>query len=320
MRDDSETPAWLRAAPGIFLLLWSGGFTFAKLGLAYAPPLTFLAIRYALVLVVLLPFLLVLRPPLPARAMDWLHLAVVGFLIQAVYFGLSYLSFASGVPAGTLALIVSLQPVLVGLLSPALTGERVGARRWAGLTLGLAGTGVVIVSRGAVATASGAGVLAAFGALAGMTAGTLYEKRFGAPHHPVTANLVQFAVGLAVIAPTALWREDVTQLQWSGELAAALAYLVVGNSLVSMTLLLAMIRRGEVARVSALFFLVPPTAALLAWAMLGERMPALGWAGMAVAAAGVAIATRPGRGGHGPPRTTRTRATAAADSRPTRKA
>jgi drug/metabolite transporter (DMT)-like permease len=124
-----------------------------------------------------------------------------------------------------------------------------------------------------------------------MTAGVLYEKRFGSPHHPAAANLVQYAVGAAVTLPLALALEGLS-VTWSVPFALALAYLVLGNSLLSMSLLLAMVRRGEAARVSALFFLVPPVATLIAWALLGEALPPLAWAGMALAAAGVAMTAR----------------------------
>lgn len=288
-------PLWLTLAPGIFLLLWCGGFTFAKLGLAHAAPLTFLALRYAIVLALLLPAFLLLRPRLPSTPAAWAHLAAIGVLIQALYFGLSYAAFHLQLSAGTVALIVSLQPVLVAILAPRFVGESVSARRWLGLMLGLAGAAAVIAARSAVELTSMLGVAAAAGALAAITAGTLYEKRFGCAHHPVTANLVQYLVGLAAIAPGALWLEDL-RVDWTGELLVSLAYLVVANSLISVSLLLAMIRHGEAARVSTLFFLVPPGAALLAWLVLGETMTAPAWAGMAVAAVGVAIAVRPGAG------------------------
>lgn len=291
-QETAATPPWLRLAPAMFLLLWSGGFSFAKLGLAHAPPLTFLALRYALVLVVLLPLFVVLRPPLPRRASDWLHLAVVGFLLQGLYFSLSYLAFEQGESAGEVALIVSLQPILVALLAPWLAGERVSTRRWLGLGLGLLGAALVIIARSAVEAGSLLGVLSATGALATMTFSTLYEKRFGVGQHPVTSNLIQYAVGLAVTLPLA-WSLESMQVDWSPGLFIALGYLVVGNSLIAITLLLAMIRRGEVARVSALFFLVPPMAALIAWLLIGEDLPLLAWPGMLLAALGVAIASRP---------------------------
>ena len=284
-------PLWLTTAPFVFLLFWSSGFTFAKLGLQYSEAMTFLALRFALVLVVLAPLAVVLRPRLPRRAADWGHLAVVGFLMQAVYFGLSYLSFASGVSAGAVALIVSLQPILVAIAAPVLAGERVSALRWLGLLLGLAGAAIVIAARSSVEAASVFGLVCAFLATFGITAASLYEKRFGVGHNPVLANLVQFAVGLAVILPLAYLTESMAVV-WSGDLVVSLGFLVVANSLIAVSLLLAMIRAGEVSRVSALHFLVPPLAALLAGAVLGERMPPLAWLGLAVAAAGVVLATR----------------------------
>ncbi len=292
MTSDAK-PLWLRLAPAIFLLLWSGGFSFAKFGLANAEPITFLALRYLLVLAVLLPIALAVRPPLPKRRADWGHLVVVGFLMQAVYFGLSYYAFHLGVSAGGVALIVALQPILVALIVPWSSGEKVPALRWLGLLLGLGGAGLVIASRSSVEIASQLGILAAVGALLGITVATLYEKRFGLHHHPVTSNTVQYAVGLAAVLPLAYFTEAM-EVTWSLELGIALGYLVVGNSLISVTLLLAMIRHGEAARVSALFFLVPPMAALMAWGLIGETLPPLAWAGMALAAGGVALVGRPG--------------------------
>lgn len=289
---DEPKPLWLRLAPAIFLLLWSGGFSFAKFGLAHAEPITFLVLRYALVLAVLLPLALVLRPPLPKRRRDWGHLVVIGLLIQALYFGLSYYAFYLGISAGGVALIVSLQPILVALAVPWTSGEKVPPLRWLGLLLGLGGAGLVIAARYAVEVTSLLGVAAAVAALFGITVATLYEKRFGLHHHPVTSNAVQYAVGFAAILPLAFFTETM-RVDWTLELGVALAYLVIGNSLISVTLLLAMVRHGEASRVSALFFLVPPMAALMAWGLIGEALPPLAWAGMALAAGGVALVGRP---------------------------
>ena len=288
---NEAAPLWLRLAPGIFLLLWSGGFAFAKIGLAHAEPITLLATRYAMVLVLLLPLWPFVRPPMPTRRIDWLHLVVIGFLIQVFYFGLAYFGFKLGISAGAMALIVSLQPVLVAMLAPAMVGERVGIQRWIGLGFGLAGAGLVIVARSAVEVTSIAGLLCAVGALIGMSSATLYEKRFGVRQHPLVANLVYYAVGLAGTLPVAWLTEDM-HIDWSPGFIIAIGYLVVGNSLISISLLLAMIRRGEASRVSALFFLVPPSAALIAWGLIGESMPPLAWAGLGLAAFGVALASR----------------------------
>jgi len=284
-------PFWLLAAPVIFLILWSGGFSVAKFGVAHAEPLTFLALRYAIVLVILLPIYAVLRPPLPPSRAAWAHTAIVGFLIQTVYFGLCYIAFKAGVSAGGVAIIVCLQPILVGLIAPHFAGERVTALRWLGLALGLAGAATVILARSTIAAESVFGIICAIGALGGITAGTLWEKRFGVSLHPVVSNIIQFAAGLVTTLPFALALETLS-IEWTWDFIASLAYLVIGNSLIAMSLLIAMIRAGEVSRVSALFYLVPPLSALMAWPLLGEHMPLLAWGGMALAALGVWIASR----------------------------
>ena len=290
-----QKPLWLTLAPALFLCLWSGGYVVAKVGILYAEPMTLLALRYFLVIAIMAALFVFLRPPLPQSPAEWGHLAMVGFLIQSVYFGMCYLAFEAGIAAGTVALLMSLQPVLVGLAAPGWTGETIGWRRWTGLVLGLVGAVIVILVRSEIATPSTLGLVCAVLGLIGITSGSLWEKRFGLSHHPVTANLVGFAAGLVGIVPFMLWRETM-QINWTVEFTIALAYLVIGNSVIATGLLLAMIRAGDVSRVSALFFLVPPLAALLGWLVLDEIMPALAWAGMALAALGVFLATRSSAG------------------------
>jgi len=282
----AANPQWLRAAPALFLLLWSSGFVFLKLGLRHADPLTFLALRYACVVGLLIGPCLWLRPPLPAGIKPWLHLAVVGLLIQAGYFSFTYLSLKYGMSAGAVALVTSQQPILVGLLAPAIAGERVDRMRWIGLAMGVAGAILVITSKSSIDVASPAALAFAVLALLAMTSGTLWEKRFGTAAHPVLSNTVQYAVGLAVTAPLAFALEPM-HIEWTPELVGSLAYLVIGNSIVAISLLLAMIRHGEASRVSALFFLVPPTTTVIALVVLGESIPPMAWPGMALAAAGL---------------------------------
>ncbi|MBU9582674.1 DMT family transporter [Burkholderia multivorans] len=289
--DRGGKPSWLRAGPALFLLLWSSGFVFLELGLRDADPLTFLALRYACVVALLAGPFLWLRPAMPRTRRAWLNLIVVGLLLQAGYFSFTYLSLKLGMSAGAVALVTSQQPILVGLLAPALAGERVGALRWVGLALGAAGAVLVILARGSVAVASPWALAFALLALACITGGTLWEKRFGTDVHPVGANLVQYAVGLAVSAPLAFALEPM-HVHWSAGLAGSLAYLVICNSLIAISLLLAMVRHGEASRVSALFFLIPPATSLIALAVLGETIGALAWPGMALAAAGLYLVMR----------------------------
>ena len=268
----ASKPKWLIVAPVAFLLLWSGGYVAAKYGLSFAEPFTFLTLRFGCVVVAMLALFVILRPPLPKKPMEWTHLAIVGFLLQSLYFGMCYLAFRTGLAVGTLALLLSLQPILVGLVAPSWTNESIGWQRWAGLVLGLIGAAVVIISRSEIEPPSFLSFLFACLALVGITGGSLWEKRFGVSHHPVTSNLVGYAAGFLGVMPFMFLLETM-HVDWTWGFVASLAYLVVGTSLIAVGLLLAMIRAGDVSRVSALFFLVPPLAALVAWLALGEMMP-----------------------------------------------
>lgn len=270
--------------------MWSGGYVAAKFGLGYIEPMTFLALRFACVVALMAVLFVILRPPLPKSPAEWMHLAIVGFMLQAMYFGMCYMAFTSGMSVGTLALILSLQPIVVGLVAPGWSGETVDWRRWVGLLLGLTGAAIVIAARSEIAVPSAMGFLFAALALFGITGGSLWEKRFGVSQHPVTANLVGFTAGLLGVAPFMLAFETM-DVVWTWQLIASLVYLIVANSLIAIGLLLAMIRAGEVSKVSALFFLVPPLAASIAWVVLDEVMPPLAWVGMVVAGLGVFMAT-----------------------------
>lgn len=287
----TKQPKWLIAAPVMFLFLWSGGYVVAKVGLVYSPPLTLLALRYACVVALMALLFIFIRPALPTTAKDWGHVAIVGILMQTVYFGMCYIAFINGVAAGTAALMMSLQPILVAIIAPSWSGEHTSIKQWGGLLLALLGTAIVIIARSEVGPAPIFGLVCAVLALAGITFATLWEKRFGITHHPVTTNLIGYTAGLLGILPFMLWLET-PDVNWTWSFAGALAYLVIGNSLIAVGLLLAMIRAGQVSKVSTLLFLVPPLAALIAWVVLDEIMPPVAWLGLIMAGAGVFIATR----------------------------
>jgi drug/metabolite transporter (DMT)-like permease len=284
------TEGVLRVAPVIFLLLWSGGYTAVRIAIRHTGALSLLALRYLLVVALLAIAVAVVRPAFPRGWRAYGQLALIGVLVQVGYFGFTNLALAAGVSVAVTALVGSLQPIVVAILAPWAVGERSGLRQWLGLVLGLAGAAIVILARSSFAlTAAGLG--AAIGALLAISAGTLVERRFGADHHPLASNLVQYTVGVAVTVPLAFVFDGSIRLSSSLEMWEALAYLVIGNSLISITLLLAMVRAGQATRVSALFFLVPPLSAFYALIVLGESLPPISWVGMALAAIGVALVT-----------------------------
>ncbi len=274
--------------PGLFVLLWSTGFVAAKLGLPYTGPFTYLALRFAAAAALLTVIALAMRAPWPKDRTALVHVAVAGLLLHAVYLGGVFYALSQGVPAGVSALIVGLQPLLVALVASRVAGDRLGASDWVGLLLGLSGVALAVWHKLGSGVGTPAGFAANVAALLGMTAGTLYQKRFGGLADMRTGNAVQFAAAGLAAGLLALATEPLT-IRWTGEFVLALAWSVLVLSLGAISLLYLLIRRGSAARVSSLIYLTPPCAALMAWAVFGERMTPLAMAGMVLAVVGVAL-------------------------------
>jgi len=288
---DEPKPSWIRAAPWVFVLIWASGYVVAKAAAPYADPLTFLLVRYAGVLVFMAILAGIARAPWPSSPREALHIAVAGVGIQAGYLGCIWVAIADGAPAGVVALIVNLQPVLTAVAGP-LVGERVSARQWLGLCLGFAGVALVVSSKlGGADGISAAGVALAVVALITMTAGTLYQKRFCPRFDLRTGQIIQFAASFAVTLPFALALEDL-RLEWTPSVIAAMLWAIVVLTGGGISLLFVMIRHGAATRVTSYLYLVPPLTALLAWLLFGERFGPIAWAGMAVTIAGVALVVR----------------------------
>jgi drug/metabolite transporter (DMT)-like permease len=282
----TPAPVWIAAAPALFVLLWSTGFIGAKYGLPYAEPLTFLLLRFALVLAILLPVALILRAPWPGTPRQALHYAVGGVLVHAGYLAGVFCALHLGLPAGIAAVIAGLQPLLTAIAVGPLLGERIRQRQWIGFALGLAGCWMVILDKFSLQSSSWAGVALAFLALFSLTAGTLYQKRFCAGMDLRSGGVIQFAAAGLVLLPFALATETM-QVHWSPRFVLALSWLVFVMSFGAIGLLYALIRHGEAARVSSLLYLVPASTAVIAFFMFDERLGTLALTGFAVAAVGV---------------------------------
>ena len=278
--------AGLRAMPALFVLLWSTGFVGAKFGLPYAEPLTFLLLRFALVIALMLP--LALRATWPANRKQAGHVAVAGVLMQGGYLGGVFCSIHLGLPAGFSALIVGVQPILTAFASAPLFGERLRPPQWAGLALGFGGVLLVVLGRTALAGITPASFSLSLLALASITAATLYQKRYCSAVDLRAGAVIQFCAAGLVLLPFALAFETM-QVHWSGEFLFALGWLALVLSIGAISLLYLLIRRGAATQVASLFYLVPPTTALMAYFMFGETLDLGAMVGMALAAAGVAL-------------------------------
>ena len=275
------------AAPGVFVLLWSSGFVFAKLGLPYAEPLTFLALRMAIVVTLLAVIIALTRPKWPNRA-GLVHSALTGLMVHGLYLGGVFISIENGVSAGFVALFVSLQPLLTSTIANRWLGERVVARQWVGLALGLFGVYLVLHDKTAIAGATPLAWAALLAALGGITIGTLYQKRFGGGMDWRPALAVQYAAA-GLLFTLGAFAFETRVVHWTPQFCIAIVYLTLVLSFGAIWLLYYLIRRAAATRVTSLFYLVPPTTALMTWALFGERLPPLALAGMAISVIGVAL-------------------------------
>jgi drug/metabolite transporter (DMT)-like permease len=281
-----------RAAPGIFVVLWSTGFIGTKYVLDGAEPLTYLTLRMALVAVLMGLIVLVTRSKLP-NLVEIGHSAVAGLLIQAIYLGGVSIAMYHSVPAGLAALIPGMQPILTSTLANRWLGERVTKLQWAGLVCGL--IGVVMVLHGRQMTGEvGWAWLGTCVALVSITLGTLYQKRYCGKIDWRAGNLVQFAAS-AVVCGIGAWLFETRNVDWSLQFTLSLFWLAIVLSIGSVGVLYWLIRRGTATQAASLFYLVPATTALMAFVLFGERLDFLGIIGMALCAAGVVLVNKPSK-------------------------
>ena len=261
---------------------------FTKAGLQYAPPFTFLTLRFAFGLVCIGLLFLLWRPKRAETKAVIRHLAVVGILMHVVQLGGSHYAQYLGMSAGVAALIIACQPLITALVANRLLGERLTAGQWSGVFVGLAGLALVVWHKIDIREVSYGSLAGTLIALAGVTAATLYQRKF-APHADLrTAAVVQFAVAAALFAPLALAVEGF-EVRWSGELLMAIGFLVVFTSFLGVSALYYLLRHGEATRVTSMMYLPPVFAVLLELAWFGVAPSALALAGIALTCLGVAM-------------------------------
>jgi drug/metabolite transporter (DMT)-like permease len=278
---------WIAAMPWVFVLVWSTGFVVARYGMPYSPPLTFLCWRYALSLFALGGWIVVAGARWPVGRTQWLHLAVCGAAMHGGYLGGVWAAVKAGIPAGTVALIVGLQPVLTAVWLSWQGSHRIVARQWLGLTLGVGGLALVVWQKMGAGDMTPLNLALALLALASITFGTLHQKRHVLPVDVRTANFIQLGAALLVSLPLALMEPEPMVLH--PHLVGAMAWSVLVLTLGGSSMLVALIQRGAATQVTSLMYLVPPCTAVLAGLLFGEPITAAMVAGMAICALAVGL-------------------------------
>ncbi len=279
--------------PWVFVLIWSTGFVVARYAMPHSPPLSFLSLRYAISVLCFVLWVGLAGVRWPSDRRQWGHLAVSGMLMHAGYLGGVWSAVKLGIGAGTVALLVGLQPVLTAFWLATTAGHgqaRAAAREWFGLVLGLVGLALVLGGKFGIGEVTPWNLALAVLALLSITTGTLYQKRFVAPCDVRTANGVQLLAALIVSLPFALLETEA--MRWHPHMVGALVWSVLVLSLGGSSLLYLLIQRGAATHVTSLLYLVPPCTALLAWALFGESFTATMLLGLVVTVAGVALVVK----------------------------
>jgi len=273
-----------------FVSVWGSGFLATKIGLQHAAPFTFLTLRFAVGLACVIPIVLIMQPRWPASPRELGHVVVAGLLMHAVHLSGSHYTQYLGVSAGITAVILSAQPLITALIAVRWLGEKLSARQWAGVAIGLAGVTLIVWHKVDVREATTASLVAITVSLAGVTAGTLYQRVFCPLVDLRSAAAVQFAATVVVLAPLA-WAFEDTSVRWSWKLAGSILFLVIGASILAVSALHLLMRRGQATRVTSLIYLTPVFAVGLELAMFGVVPSALSLVGIAITCFGVALVT-----------------------------
>ena len=286
-----------RLAPAIFVFLWSTGWIMARYAAPHADPLTFLCVRYSLAAVALLAICLALRTLWPRTRAEWGHAIFSGVLLHGIYLGGVWWAIDAGVPTAISGLIAALQPLLTALSAPFIVGERLTRMQWAGIMFGLVGLMIAIVPRltGLHWTEVGAAavpLIVNVVAMVGVTAGTIYQKRFLQSTGLRSTAMLQYIGAVAFTLPLAWLLEDM-HIDWNFDIFVALAWSVFGLSIGSILLLLYLIRRGQVSRAASLIYLVPPAVAIEAFLLFGEGLTIPMIVGTVIVVLGVYLTNRP---------------------------
>jgi drug/metabolite transporter (DMT)-like permease len=277
------------------VFLWSTGFIAAKYITPYAEPFTFLTYRYFIAGLILFVVAFIVREKFALTKKQFWQSATVAVMLHVIYIGGVFYAVSLGVTSGVSAVIVSLQPVLVGILAVPILGERLRGIQIVGLILGVVGVAILLLPKifeGDISTSfSAAGIIVCVIALLGTTGGYIVQKKTGADIPFITGTAIQYGVSAIIFAGLALTLED-NSVQWTNEFIFGLSWSILANSIVSIVILYTLLRHGSAQRASSLYYLVPPAAALMAYFLFDERITSVGLVGMALAGLGVMLVMR----------------------------
>jgi drug/metabolite transporter (DMT)-like permease len=274
-----------------FVIVWGSGFLATKAGLQYAAPFTFLTLRFALGIALLLPLMWWLKPQWPQSMAAWCHVVIAGLLMHAIHLSGTHYAQYTAMSAGVVAIIMAAQPLLTAAIAARWLGETPSLLQWLGVAIGLAGVGMIVWHKLDINAVSAQSLFAVAIGLAALTAGTLYQRKFCAEVDLRAGAMIQFVTCFLVLLPFSFAAEG-ARVQWSWTLLLSIGFLVVFASIFAVNALHTLMRRGEATRVSSMLYLPPVVAVALEWALFDVRPTLMTAVGIVITSIGVALAAR----------------------------
>ncbi|MCY7389325.1 MAG: DMT family transporter [Burkholderiales bacterium] len=271
-----------------FVVIWGSGFIATKIGIQYAAPFTFLSLRFAFGILCLMPLVLWLKPAWPKTKREWLHIIIAGLLMHAIHLSGSHYAQYLGMSAGIAAVILALQPLATALIARG-SGDRVTRLQWFGIALGFAGVALIVWHKIDVRAVTMGSLIAVVTGLGALTVGTLYQRKYCPTVDLHASALIQFVVSLVAILPLSLVFEG-ARVQWSWPLLGAIAFLVIGASILAVNALHTLMRHGEATRVTSMMYLPPIFAVAMEYFVFSVVPTAISLIGIAITSVGVAMA------------------------------
>ena len=276
--------------PFLFVIFWSSAFVSGQIIVQSASPFASLSFRFVIVALGFIIFAKIFNEKIFVKKSLIYQSAVTGILFHGFYLGGVFFSYSVGLSATLSALIVGLQPVLTNILSGPILKEKVTFTQWMGILLGLIGT-IFVIGLDVGKSIPILGIIASIVALIGATTATIWQKKFTNKLSLSVNNFYQ-AVAAAIFLLFASLLFEVSYINFTTSFILSMGWQIIMVSFGAFTILMYLIKIGSASKTSNLFFLVPPTTAIMAWFVLGEELYRNDLIGLMIASVGVFIATR----------------------------
>ena len=280
----------LKFFPLIFVFLWSSAFITGKVIVEDSSPIAALCFRFAIVTFGFFLYSLIAKQKIFHPIAETSKAMATGILFHGIYLGGCWFSLSKGMPAGIVALIVTLQPILTSLLAGPLLGERVTWRQWIGIFLGFGGT-LLVLGIDALEVFPMIALIASCVALLAITAGTLWQKKLSMDM-PLSVNNIYQSFSASIFLLILSFSLESPFINFTTSFVLAMAWQIIAVSFGAFTILMFLIKKGSASKTSALFFLIPPVSAVMGWLFVEETLTTYDLIGLCIATLGVYIATR----------------------------